>query len=160
MTSPQQGNGNSNGNAPGQDAGQNFFLVHLQSLTDFARELETQVGAIRTPTQSLSGLATHPMALGEFGEGHGLHARHQAAAAEIHQVLESARGAIEFAGDVTDVIASSYQRFDDHVADLYSGNGTPVPTKSGYEPVGDAGQPGNSPANPPNPNPPNTPPST
>ncbi|MGH3657400.1 MAG: hypothetical protein ACRDUA_12135, partial [Micromonosporaceae bacterium] len=119
------------GNSNGHDAGQNFFLVHLQSLTDFARELQTQVSAIRTPTQSIGGLATHPFPLGSFAEGDGLHARHQATASEVHQMLESARAAIEFAGDVTDIIASSYQRYDDHVADLYNGHTTAPPPAGG-----------------------------
>lgn len=148
MTSSHSGNGQSH------DAGQNFFLVHLQSLTDFARELETQVGAILRPTQSVGGLATHPLALGDFVEGHALHTRHQAAAGEIHSVLESAQSAMEFAGDVTDVIASSYQRFDDHVADLYGGHATVTPpATSGYQPVVDTatGPPGGPPTNPPNP---------
>ena len=44
------------------------FFVHLQTLTDFARELQTQLDGMGTPMDQLTQLATAPVLLGEFGE--------------------------------------------------------------------------------------------
>jgi hypothetical protein len=95
------------------------FLVHLQSLVDFARELDGQFEAIRKPTDDMASLSSQPMLLGDFLEAGALLARQRAAAAQMHDLLDAVRSAINFAGDVTGTISDSYARYDHHVAGLF-----------------------------------------
>lgn len=95
------------------------FRVHLESLLNFARELETQLLAMRNPTDNLGVLQSRPVLLGDFGEAHSLRDRHQAAAAQMHDLLHTVREAIAFANDVTRVIADEYAGHDHGVAASY-----------------------------------------
>jgi hypothetical protein len=62
------------------------FSVHLQSLTDFARELQTQLDGMGGPMDQLTQLAGAPVLLGEFAE------------------------------NVTRTVATGYERLDDDLA--------------------------------------------
>ncbi|MFC0545671.1 hypothetical protein [Kutzneria chonburiensis] len=92
------------------------FSVHLQSLTDFARELQTQLDGMGGPMDQLTQLAGAPVLLGEFGEANSLEARTKAAVAEMHGLLDQVRQAIEFAENVTKTVATGYERLDDDLA--------------------------------------------
>lgn len=92
------------------------FRVHLQSLKDFARELETQLDAMGKPTDGLTTLWGHPVLLGDFGEAHSLSDRHQSAVRQMHALLGNVREAIAFAGDVTHTVADAYQQTDEDIA--------------------------------------------
>ncbi|GAA3521316.1 hypothetical protein [Actinocatenispora rupis] len=92
------------------------FRVHLQSLKDFARELETQLDAIGKPTDGLGSLWNHPVLLGDFGEAHALSDHHQSAVRQMHDLLGNVREAIAFAGDVTHTVADGYERTDQDIA--------------------------------------------
>jgi hypothetical protein len=92
------------------------FFVHLQSLFDFANELQTQLTGMTTPVDRLSTLATTPVLLGDFGEAHTLGASHQAAVAEMAELLGQVQQAIDFAEDVTKTVATGYQQADQDVS--------------------------------------------
>jgi hypothetical protein len=92
------------------------FFVHLQSLFDFANELQTQLTGMTSPVDRLGTLASAPVLLGEFGEAHSLGASHQAAIAEMSDLLGQVRQAIDFAEDVTKTVATGYQQADQDVA--------------------------------------------
>jgi hypothetical protein len=92
------------------------FSVHLESLTDFARELQTQLDGMGSPMDQLTQLAGAPVLLGDFGEANSLEARTKAAVAEMHGLLDQVRQAIEFAENVTRTVATGYQRLDDDLA--------------------------------------------
>jgi hypothetical protein len=96
-------------------ADQSFF-VHLQSLFDFADELQTQLTGMTAPADRLSTLATTPVLLGDFGEAHTLGASHQAAVAEMSELLGQVQQAIDFAENVTKTVATGYQQADQDVA--------------------------------------------
>ncbi len=96
-------------------ADQSFF-VHLQSLFDFATELQTQLTGMTAPADRLSTLATTPVLLGDFGEAHTLGASHQAAVAEMAELLGQVQQAIDFAENVTKTVATGYQQADSDVA--------------------------------------------
>jgi hypothetical protein len=92
------------------------FVVHLQSLFDFASELETQLTGISAPADKLSVLSGTPVLLGDFGEATVLGASHQAAVAEMSDLLGQVRQAIDFAENVTKTVATGYQDADQDVA--------------------------------------------
>jgi hypothetical protein len=92
------------------------FFVHLQSLFDFANELQTQLTGMTAPVDRLSTLATTPVLLGDFGEAHTLGASHQAAVAEMTELLGQVQQAIDFAEDVTKTVATGYQQADQDVS--------------------------------------------
>ncbi|HEX5405653.1 MAG TPA: hypothetical protein VFX16_25540 [Pseudonocardiaceae bacterium] len=92
------------------------FFVHLQSLFDFANELQTQLTGMTAPADRLSTLATSPVLLGDFGEAHTLGASHQAAVAEMSELLGQVQQAINFAENVTKTVATGYQQADQDVA--------------------------------------------
>ncbi len=92
------------------------FRVHLQSLKDFALELETQLDAIGRPSDGLSALTEHPVLLGDFAEAGSLVNRHLAAVGQMHELLGNVKSAIGFAGDVTDTVADGYERTDQDIA--------------------------------------------
>lgn len=96
-------------------ADQSFF-VHLQSLFDFATELETQLTGMSGPVDKLSSLSGTPVLLGDFGEANVLSAAHQAAIAEMSELLGQVRQAIDFAENVTKTVATGYQQADQDVA--------------------------------------------
>jgi len=99
------------------------FRVHLESLQEFARELETQLEAMRKPTDSLGALRAQSMLLGDFGEAASLSNRHRAAAEQMHELLHTVREAIAFANDVTRMIAHGYADYDTGVATSFRGHG-------------------------------------
>ncbi|WP_116206772.1 hypothetical protein [Amycolatopsis circi] len=92
------------------------YYVHLESLSDFVRELETQIHAMSRPNDFLRTLGEHPLLFGEFGEAASLADAHRAAVAEMQGLLEQVRGAIAFAQDVTTTVADGYAQADQSVA--------------------------------------------
>ncbi len=92
------------------------FFVHLQSLADFARELQTQLTGMATPINHLDTMSSSPMLLGAFGEANGLAAANQAAVAEMTDLLGQVKQAISFAENITNTVATGYQQADQNVA--------------------------------------------
>ncbi|MGW0431706.1 hypothetical protein ACWDV4_04020 [Micromonospora sp. NPDC003197] len=99
------------------------FRVHLESLQEFARELETQLEAMRKPTDNLGLLRVQPMLLGDFVEASSLSDRHRTAVEQMHELLHTVREAIAFANDVTHMIADGYADYDFGVATSFRGHG-------------------------------------
>lgn len=97
------------------------YYVHLESLKDFVRELETQIHAMAKPNDFLLTLGQEPLLFGEFGEAGSLADAHRAAVAEMQGLLDQVRSAIGFAQDVTTTVADGYQHADEAVAgDLHT----------------------------------------
>lgn len=96
-------------------ADQSFF-VHLQSLADFAQELQTQLSGMATPINHLDTMSSSPMQLGAFGEADALTGANQAAVAEMTELLGQVRQAITFAESITNTVATGYQQADQNVA--------------------------------------------
>jgi hypothetical protein len=97
------------------------YYVHLESLKDFVRELETQIHAMSKPNDFLLTLGEEPLLFGEFGEAGSLADAHRAAVSEMQGLLDQVRSAIGFAQDVTTTVADGYQNADQSVAgDLHS----------------------------------------
>jgi acyl-homoserine lactone acylase PvdQ len=97
-------------------ADQSSFFVHLQSLADFAQELQTQLAGMATPINHLDTMSSSPMQLGAFGEANELAAANQAAVAEMTELLGQVRQAITFAESITNTVATGYQQADQNVA--------------------------------------------
>lgn len=93
------------------------FLVHMNSLTDFTRELETQLDGLVKPTDDLASIADEPLLLGEFGEAHGLAQSYDATIAQMCDLLGQVKQAIAFADEVTQVVSGHYAEADQVVAD-------------------------------------------
>jgi hypothetical protein len=100
------------------------FRVHLQSLVDFARELETQLEALARPVDRLSVLGGQPLALGEFDEALSLRQRHGLAAQQMHDLVSTVRDVVGFADDVTHAIANGYTQHDQQIAGAFQDRGT------------------------------------
>ncbi|HEV7973671.1 hypothetical protein [Amycolatopsis sp.] len=97
------------------------YYVHLESLTDFIRELEIQIEGMSKPQDFLHTLNGHPLLFGEFGEAGSLADAHNAAVAEMQGLLDQVKGAITFAQDVTHTVADGYEQADQSVAgDLHN----------------------------------------
>jgi len=96
-------------------ADQSFF-VHLQSLANFAQELQTQLSGMATPINHLDTMSSSPMQLGAFGEADALTGANQAAVAEMTELLGQVRQAITFAESITNTVATGYQQADQNVA--------------------------------------------
>jgi hypothetical protein len=97
------------------------YYVHLESLTDFIRELEIQIEGMSKPQDFLHTLNGHPLLFGEFGEAGSLTDAHNAAVAEMQGLLDQVKGAITFAQDVTHTVADGYEQADQSVAgDLHN----------------------------------------
>jgi uncharacterized protein (DUF608 family) len=92
------------------------FFVHLQTLLDFAQELQTQLGGLGTPIGKLSALQDTPMKLGAFGEATSLVTAQQAAIIEMSDLLGQVQQAISFAEDITKTVANGYQQADQNAA--------------------------------------------
>ena len=92
------------------------YYVHLESLQDFVRELETQIHAMAKPNDFLLTLGEQPLLFGEFGEAGSLADAHRAAVAEMRGLLDQVRSAIAFAQDVTTTFADGYAHADQRVA--------------------------------------------
>ena len=97
-------------------ADEHSFLVHMQSLTDFTRELETQLDGLVKPTDDLAAIAGEPLLLGDFGEAHGLVQSHDATITQMCDLLGQVKQAIAFADEVTQVVAGHYASADHDVA--------------------------------------------
>jgi hypothetical protein len=97
------------------------YYVHLESLKDFVRELETQIHAMAKPNDFLLTLGEEPLLFGEFGEAGSLADANRAAVSEMQGLLDQVRSAIGFAQDVTTTVADGYANADQSVAgDLHS----------------------------------------
>lgn len=97
------------------------YYVHLESLKDFVRELETQIHAMAKPNDFLLTLGEEPLLFGEFGEAGSLADANRAAVSEMQGLLDQVRSAIGFAQDVTTTVADGYQNADEAVAgDLHT----------------------------------------
>jgi len=97
------------------------YYVHLESLNDFVRELETQIDGMSKPQDFLHTLNGHPLLFGEFGEAGSLADAHNAAVAEMQGLLDQVKGAITFAQNVTTTVADGYEQADQVVAgDLHN----------------------------------------
>jgi hypothetical protein len=97
------------------------YYVHLESLKDFVRELETQIQAMSKPNDFLLTLGDEPLLFGEFGEAGSLADANRAAVSEMQGLLDQVRSAIGFAQDVTTTVADGYQNADEAVAgDLHT----------------------------------------
>jgi len=92
------------------------YYVHLESLKDFVRELETQIHAMSKPNDFLLTLGAEPLLFGEFGEAGSLADAHRAAVSEMKGLLDQVRSAIGFAQDVTTTVADGYAGADQEVA--------------------------------------------
>ncbi len=92
------------------------FFVHLQSLSNFASELQTQLAGMATPIGHLDSMTGSPMQLGDFGEANALAAANQAAVAEMTELLGQVQQAISFAENITNTVATGYQEADQNVA--------------------------------------------
>lgn len=92
------------------------FFVHLQSLTDFAAELQTQLDGMSRPMGHLSAIADETLLLGEFGEASALSNSHRAAIEEMHGLLNQIKQAIAFAEEVTNTVATGYRHADENIA--------------------------------------------
>ncbi|HEX4705073.1 MAG TPA: hypothetical protein VH352_23285, partial [Pseudonocardiaceae bacterium] len=84
--------------------------------TNFAQELQTQLAGMATPLNHLDSLSGSPMLLGDFGEASALAASHQAAVAEMTELLGQVRQAISFAENITNTVATDYQQTDQAIA--------------------------------------------
>jgi hypothetical protein len=96
-------------------ADQSFF-VHLQSLFNFASELQTQLTGMATPIDHLDTLSTTPVLLGDFGEASALGAIHRAAVTEMAELLGQVQQAVTFAENITKTVATGYQQLDQNIA--------------------------------------------
>ncbi|HEU5475324.1 MAG TPA: hypothetical protein VFV67_32175 [Actinophytocola sp.] len=95
--------------------GNEGFAVHLQSLTDFAGELATQLSGMGQPLSDLDSLVEHKLRLGEFNEAYALWNSHGIAVSEMYILVGQARDAIEFANEITKTVSVAYQTYDDTV---------------------------------------------
>lgn len=108
------------------------FQVHLQSLVDFATELETQLDALGLPTDQAAVLAGHEIELGAFTEAISLRSKHRQAATQMYQLLHNVREAIAFANDVTVTVADGYEKVDDAIAANYNSSFSAPNLGNGY----------------------------
>lgn len=115
------------------------FQVRLESLSDFARELETQLDAVRVPTDQLTDLSRQPLALGRFAEAFALRDQHLRTAGQMQDLLIELRDALRFANEVTRTIRAEYEQADTSVAESYRALATGLPEPV---PVGGAGDRG------------------
>lgn len=99
------------------------FLVHLQSLTDISRELQTQIDGLTRPVDVVGDLLAAPPAFGPFAEAATLTSWSTEAATQLGGLLGDVRSAMQFADEVTRTVATGYARADDDVAWSVAGNG-------------------------------------
>jgi hypothetical protein len=111
----------------GTDAG--FFQLHVKSLERFAAELDTQLDALRGPTDRLTVLAGTELPLGGFAEAQALGQRELTVTRQMLPLLQALRDAVAFAGEVTRAVAGQYQQFDERAVAAYgsAASGTPTP---------------------------------
>ncbi len=93
------------------------FFVHLQSLYDFASELQTQLTGMTAPVDRLDQPGPDTRCCSATSaRRHVLGASHQAAIAEMSELLGQVQQAIDFAENVTNTVATGYQQADQDVA--------------------------------------------
>lgn len=92
------------------------FLVHLQSLTDISRELQTQVEGITKPLDSVATLLTDPPGFGPFSEASTLTTWSTDAATQMQGLISDVRAAMQFADEVTRTVATGYAQADDDIS--------------------------------------------
>jgi hypothetical protein len=97
------------------------FTVHVQTLRDFATELEQQIDSLAVTRETAASLAGQAVRLGAFTEADLLLARHAVAAEELRALLVGVQRAIRFAEDVTRTAATSYEQADAAAAATYGG---------------------------------------
>lgn len=102
--------------ASASSAVEQSFKVHMQSLTDFAHELSTQLDGLAKPSHDLASIAEKPLHLGAFPEADGLAQTHSDAINEMCDLLGQVKQAIGFAHDVTRVVAGHYAETDKDIA--------------------------------------------
>jgi hypothetical protein len=102
------------------------FAVDLQSLTDFAAELATQLSGMTQPLSHMDSLVDHQLRLGEFGEAYSLWDNHGIAVSEMYILVGQARDAIEFANEITKTVSNAYQHYDDTVTGALSTVGNTI----------------------------------
>lgn len=102
------------------------FAVNLQSLTDFANELATQLSGMVQPLSQLDSLVDHELRLGEFGEAYSLWTEHGLAVSQMYVLIGQARDAIEFANEITKTVSTAYQHYDDTLTATLSTVGNTV----------------------------------
>jgi hypothetical protein len=95
--------------------GSEAFAVHLQSLTDFANELTTQLAGMVQPLAQMDSLVDNDLLLGEFTEAYSLWTEHGLAVSEMYVLIGQARDAIQFANEITETVSTAYQHYDDGV---------------------------------------------
>lgn len=96
------------------------YAVHLDSLVDFARELNDDFDLLLRVEQLLDALGAGSgdlAALGDFPEGHLLMQRHRSAIADVHVLVQEVRDVVAFGHDVTVEVAEQYAGEDRAVAD-------------------------------------------
>jgi hypothetical protein len=101
--------------------GSEAFAVNLQSLTDFASELATQLHGMVQPQHQLDSLVDHQLRLGEFGEAYSLWTSHGIAVSEMYVLVGQAKDAIEFANEITGTVQNAYQHHDDRITTTLTG---------------------------------------
>ncbi len=106
------------------------FLVHLNSLTDISRELQTQVEGITKPLDSVATLLTDPPGFGPFSEGSTLTSWSHDAATQMQGLISDVRAAMQFADEVTRTVATGYAQADDDIS-WGMGGSAPVGTVVG-----------------------------
>jgi len=116
-----------------------FFSVHLQSLESFAQELQTQLDGLRAPLDRLAVLTQHDLALGSFGEAYGLGTHHARIAEQMYTLMQAVRQAVGFAGEVTNTVVTSYQKFDQQSAAALGTSGAGLPGATGAVQPGASG---------------------
>jgi hypothetical protein len=99
------------------------FTVHLQSLEQFATELQTQLDGLAQPLDRLSGLAQGDLPLGGFAEAYALASHHRTLTDQMYGLLQAVRQAVGFAGQVTQQVTVSYQQYDQQAASGYQALG-------------------------------------
>jgi len=102
-----------------QGSGNASFRVHLESLTAFVAALDSQLDALGRPAGALAGLTQQPLPWGLFAEADSLGRQHEAAAAQMADLIQSVRDSIGFVRQVTRTVATQYQNYDEAVAGSY-----------------------------------------
>jgi hypothetical protein len=97
------------------------FTVHVQTLRDFARELDQQIEALSVTRETAATLAQQQGGRGAFAEADLLLSRHTGAVDDLRALLAGVQRAIRFAEDVTHTAASSYEQADAAAAEIYIG---------------------------------------
>ncbi|NHC44034.1 hypothetical protein [Motilibacter aurantiacus] len=106
--------------------------VQVESLQDYASELETEIAALERAPQRLNGNAAFG---GGFGEAIGLRDRHDLVLQQMRDLLQQVRAGIATAQAAAQQIAARYEGADElsrvRLEEITSTMGTPAPTTTG-----------------------------